>query len=406
MRRRTIAAPIELLAFDHGKMAFVSGPRQAGKTTLAKALISARDDGTYRNWDDVTFRRAWVKDPRSVIPRATRGRPLLVLDELHKARGWKRTLKGVYDTLERPSDILVTGSARLNVYTKGGDSLLGRYVHFRLHPFSLRELEYVEPAVPDDLVEQIRTRSLRTKRSLRSTFDALLEFGAFPEPFLRQDARYARIWRRGRLEKVIREDLRDLSRLPELSRIEMLAALLPERVGSPLSVAALRDDLEVSHDTVTRWLMYLRELYYLFELKPFRGNLRRSLRKEGKAYLWDHSEVDDPAARFETLVAAHLLKACHYWTDTGEGDFALHYVRDKEKREVDFLIVRDRKPWIAIEAKRADETPIGAWKAFLPALKLSLAIQVVEKPGVWRWHTTSRGDVLVASADQILPYFA
>jgi hypothetical protein len=179
----------------------------------------------------------------------------------------------------------------------------------------LRELEYEKPNSPGELLREISARSGLVKKASAATLKSLLEYGSFPEPFLAQDSKYARLWRAGRTEKVIREDLRDLSRLPELSRIEMLAALLPERVGSLLSIAALREDLEVSHDTVSRWLSYLKELYYVFELKPFRGSMRRSLRKEGKLYLWDHSEVDDPAARFENLVAAHLLKACHYWTD-------------------------------------------------------------------------------------------
>src|SRR5258706_12221024 len=151
-------------------MAFVSGPRQAGKPTLAKSLLAKRPEGAYHNWDEVPFRRAWVRDPRALIPEAAQGRALLVLDELHKARGWKRNLKGVFDTLMRPLDILVTGSARLTVYTKGGDSLLGRYLHFRLHPFSLRELERGAPMVPDELEPAIRSRSLRIKRAERATF--------------------------------------------------------------------------------------------------------------------------------------------------------------------------------------------------------------------------------------------
>jgi predicted AAA+ superfamily ATPase len=166
----------------------------------------------------------------------------------------------------------------------------------------------------------------------------------------------------------VREDLRDLSRLPDLSRIEMLVALLPERAGGPLSVQSLREDLEVGHHTVTRWLNYLAELYYLFEVKPWARAIPRALRREGKLYLWDWTEVTEPGHRFENMVACHLLKACHYWTDTGEGQFDLHYVRDKQKREVDFLISRDRKPWLAIECKLSADRLAPGLASFLPKL--------------------------------------
>lgn len=405
LRSRSLVAPIEALAFRYGKMAFLSGPRQSGKTTLAKTLLSKRSAGAYFNWDDVTFRRLWAKDPRAIVPPKRRKRPLVVLDEVHKARGWKRSLKGVYDTIDSGTlDVLVTGSARLNVYAKGGDSLLGRYLHFRLHPFSLRELESRVPMRPDDLEPALRSGALRPARGARTTFESLQAYGAFPEPFLRQDASYCRLWRRGRVEKVVREDLRDLSRIPELSRIEMLAALLPERVASGLSVASLRDDLEVSHDTVTRWLGCLKELYYLFELKPYQRRIRRSIRKQGKGYLWDHSEVPKPAARFENLIASHLLKACHFWTDTGEGNFELFYLRDKEEREIDFLISREGKPWLAVEAKLGETEPAPAWRTFLPALGYPLAVQVVERPGHWRWLGGEEPELLVASADRFLAY--
>ncbi len=402
VRRRYLHDAIDDLAFARGKMAFVGGPRQAGKTTLAKTFLAERG-GRYATWDDVATRRIWVRDPKQLVPKA---REVLALDEIHKARGWKRTIKGIYDTLDHPIDLIVTGSARLDVFRKGGDSLLGRYLHFRLHPFSLRELHDARPMPPDELVESLRTRALRARAADDSDFAALLRFGGFPEPLFAADARVARLWQRSRVEKVIREDLRDLTRIPELGRIEMLAALIPERVGSPLSVASLREDLEVSHDTTSRWLGALRELYYLFDVKPFTRSIRRSLRKEGKTYLWDWTEVDDPGARFENLVACHLLKACDFWTDTGEGRFDLHYVRDKEKREIDFLIVRDGKPMLAVEAKRADTEPSPHFRAFGRALGATFALQIVAAKNHWREHRIGDTTVLVASAAQALRYLA
>ena len=405
MKTRYLQAPLEQLCFSSHKMAFVSGPRQCGKTTMAKLLLSNRPSGLYRNWDDVVFRRQWVKNPSAIVPAPGKTTPLIVLDEIHKAKGWKQALKGVYDTLEHPTDILVTGSARLSIYKKGSDSLTGRYFHFRLHPLSLGELEASETLAPDDALSALFHRARRPSKSALTAFDSLVKFGGFPEPFLGQNERKARLWRRNRIDTVIREDVRDLTRIPELGRIEMLASLLPERVGSLFSMASLREDLEVSFDTVRRWTTLLKDLYYIHEIKPHHESIARSLRKEGKIYMWDYGEVPGPAPRFENMIANHLLKACHLWTDTGEGTFELRYLRNKEKQEVDFLIVRDRRPWLPVEVKLADEDPSPNWKRFLPALKCPYALQLVAKPGVWREHTLGDTHLTVASASEALSYF-
>jgi len=390
-------------------MALVSGPRQCGKTTLAKMLLRERGAGTYHNWDETEFRRLWTKSPRSVLPPESdaRGRivPLIVLDEIHKAKNWKQSLKGVCDTMDPPADILVTGSARLAVYRKGSDSLMGRYYHFRLHPFTLAEVSGCPLLPPETVRAAIWEEGNGSRKQDQAALDALLRFSGFPEPFLAGDERRLNLWRRGRIEKVIREDLRDLSRIPELSQIEMLVSLLPERVGSLFSRAALREDLEVSFDTIRRWMQYLFELYYAFEIKPFTSRISRSLKREGKLYLWDYSEVGDQAARFENLVAAHLLKACHYWTDTGEGRFELFYLRTKEKQEIDFLIVKDQKPWLPVEVRLGDPDPSPNFKRFLPHLGCPLALQLIHSPGHRSEHQAGNTKLLVASAAKVLRIF-
>ncbi|MEO8502101.1 MAG: ATP-binding protein [Vicinamibacteria bacterium] len=389
MEDRYLRGPIERLAFKNDKMAFLSGPRQAGKTTVGRLLMAERARSRYANWDDVEFRRLWVKSPKDIAAFGDasgdgRQRPLVVLDEIHKARSWKQTLKGVYDTLEEPCDILVTGSARLDIYKRGGESLLGRQIGFRLHPFSLGEAEGSKAVSPDAAVAEIfrAKRGRMTPARRQDSLMQLITYGGFPEPFLKQSARFARIWRRGRVEKLVREDLRDLSRIPDLSRIEMLTALLPERAGNTLSIQSLREDLEVSFDTTKRWVGYLKELFYLFEVKPYTRSIPRTLKKEGKLYLWDWSEVEAPGPRFENVVASHLLKAVHFWTDTGEGTFDLHYLKDKERREVDFLITRDRKPWLAVEAKLGETAWSTSFGAFLPHLGCERFVQVVKQPDV------------------------
>jgi predicted AAA+ superfamily ATPase len=193
----------------------IVGKRGRGKTTLAKMLLRQRKTGLYRNWDQAEFRRAWAMNPSAIIPASEGGSvPLVVLDEIHKDRRWKRNLKGVVDTLDAPCDILVTGSARLNVYMKGSDSLLGRHLSFRLHPFSIRELHRADVPAPQPMLEALFTQSERQSGSAKDDLVALMSFGPFPEPLLGQDTRKARLWRRSRERLVVREDLRDLSRLP------------------------------------------------------------------------------------------------------------------------------------------------------------------------------------------------
>jgi len=406
MRQRSLDHAIEEIAFSSHKIAMVSGPRQCGKTTLARTMLERRKTGVYRNWDQVAFRRQWSMNPSDVVPESEgNGVPLVVLDEIHKERRWKRNLKGVYDTLESPCDFLVTGSARLNVYRKGGDSLLGRHYAFRMHPFSVRELERPDVPAPDRMLESLFARAERGHKVPEDALKALMTYGPFPEPLLEQNARKANLWRRNREQLVIREDLRDLSHLPELDRIEMLAALLPERIGSLFSYASMGRDLETSIPTVKRWMAWLKDLYYLFEIKPWSRRIHRSLLREGKVYLWDYGAVPDPAARFEDLVALHLLKTCHTWTDTGEGVFDLFFLRDKEKHEIDFLIVRDGVPWLPVEVKMSDLEPSPNWKRFAPMLPCKRSLQLVYQPA-WKLHDFGPSRLLVAGAAEGLGYFA
>jgi len=405
MKDRSLAKAIEDITFSDHKIAFVSGPRQCGKTTLAKMLLRRRKTGLYHNWDEVEFRRAWARHPSLLIPQARgKGVPLVVLDEIHKDRRWKRNLKGVFDTLKSPCDILVTGSARLNVYMKGSDSLLGRHFSFRLHPFSLRELERKDVLSPDAVLKSLFTRTERGGKFSERNMAALMEYGPFPEPWLAQDVRKARLWRRNREQLIVREDLRDISRLPELGRIEMMTSLLPERVGSLFSPASLGRDIEASIPTINRWMSYLRELYYLFEIKPYSKRIARSLRRAGKVYLWDFASIKDKGARFENLVACHLLKACHFWTDTGEGNFELYFLRNKEKQEIDFLILRDGKPWLPIEVKYNDITPSVNWRKFTAELGCEYGLQLVYRP-YWKIHEYEEKRILVAGAAEALRYF-
>jgi predicted AAA+ superfamily ATPase len=421
-KERYLIAGVNELALRYGKMAFISGPRQCGKTTVTKMLLAERGVGHYYTWDDPAFRRIWAKNPSELIKafKQAATKPLIIFDEIHKAKQWKRTIKGIYDLLSNPLDILVTGSARLNIYKRGGDSLLGRYFQFRLHPFSLGEVLGRDPLTPADFFSKLISscdqtevnstepnsteKDIADQTSAQQHLEDLLMFSGFPEPFLLRDPRFMNAWRLGRVEKIVREDVRDLSNIQELSGVETLVALLPERVASTYNVAQLRDDLQVNYATAKRWMYVLRELYYFFDIKPYQKKVKRSLRKEGKLYLWDYTEVDGIGPRFENLVACHLLKACDYWTDLGYGKYELMFLRDRDKNELDFLITINSKPWLPIEVKTSDENLAPAWKVFLPQLPCDYGLQIVKQPGLARAREIAGKTVFILSADRILQY--
>lgn len=408
--KRYLAKYISELAFDHQKMAFVSGPRQCGKTTMAKMMLQQRGDvGSYYNWDEIKFRRQWKVDPSSLLPeqkqKGNHQKPLVIFDELHKAKLWKRDLKGLYDTSDYRADILITGSARLNVYRKSSDSLLGRYYHFRLHPFSLAEISH-QPTWqhPDTLLSALFSDKKTSHANAQSNLKLLLQFGPFPEPLFSHQQNILNLWQRNRLEKIIREDLRDLSRLPELSQIEILTSLLPERAAQPLSIQSLSEILEVAYSTTKRWLHYLNELYYCYVLSPYSNALHRAIKKEKKLYLWDWSEIDNEGARFENCVASHLLKYCHFLTDIGVGNFELCFLKNKEKMEIDFLITKNKKPFLPIEVKLSDVMPNQSFKTFLPMLPCDVALQLVLQPSVREIYRVGDKRVMVISAADFLNY--
>jgi uncharacterized protein len=255
---------------------------------------------------------------------------LIVLDEIHKYRLWRNLIKGLYDRQKSRRQFLVTGSARLDHYRRGGDSLQGRYHYYRLHPFSLHELN---------------------RKPKSSDLAALLRFGGFPEPLLKQNTRHWKRWQRERKSRVIQEDLVSLEHVREISQLSLLAELLPERVGSLLSIANLRQDLSVAFETADRWVEILENLYYCFRIMPYGLAKLRTIRKERKLYLWDWSLCDNAAARFENLVTSHLLKYCHFLEDTQGDDMSLRFLRDSVGREINFVVLKNGKPEFAVECK-------------------------------------------------------
>jgi uncharacterized protein len=314
------------------KVVFISGPRQVGKTTLAKSFYPKSAE--YFNFDSEEHRllirkQAWRRDC-----------DLVIFDELHKLKKWKSWIKGIYDTEGVRPRLLVTGSARLDAYRKGGDSLAGRFYSYRLHPFSPAEVR--ETCPPDEALDRI------------------LRFGGFPEPFLKASEAGAKRWRRSHADRILRDDLRDIASVRDAKGVETLVELLRQSVGSVISYESLARDLQVSPHTVKGWIGMLESLYLLFVVTPYSRNIARSLLKQPKIYFYDTGFVkDEPGARFENAAACALLKRLHFLEDTEGEKCSLHYLRDKEKREVDFLTVRDGKPELLVETKWSETNPSG-----------------------------------------------
>ena len=353
----------------HRQMAFVSGPRQVGKTTTCRLRADA-----YVNWDDIDDRGLILAGPRSLIDalnldRLTETTPVILFDELHKFPRWKQFLKGFFDAHAGRLRIVATGSSRMEVYHRGGDSLMGRYFPYRMHPFSVSET--VTQELPD------ATRIVRPPRPVdEGDFDALWRHGGYPEPFLKRDLRFSRRWQSLRLEQLVREDVRDLTQVQQLDQLEIMMRLLADRSGHQLIYGNLARQVRVSVDTVRRWVAALCDLHLGFVVRPWYSNVSRSLRKEPKWYLRDWASIENVGQRAETFVACHLLKAVDGWNDMGLGAFELGYLRDKEKREVDFLVARDGRPWFLAEVKYGDESLNPSLKRYQDQVGAPHAFQV------------------------------
>lgn len=330
------------------QMVFLMGPRQVGKTTVSLESASKWAKHLYFNWDNSGERLLFLEGAEAIAAQAglqelTEENPVLIFDEIHKYGKWKNFLKGFFDKYEKVTKIIVTGSARLNVYKRGGDSLMGRYFYYRVHPFSVAEI--VSPIVIED---EIRKTPLPISDE---DWEALIAYGGFPEPFVQRSKKFSNRWQAIRKDQLFREDIRDGTKIQELAQMELLAELLRNQAAQSMDYQSLAKKVGVSNDTVRRWLEVLKSFYYCFSIKPWSKNVTRSLIKEPKYYLWDWALIEDEGQRHENLIASHLLKAVHFWTDRGLGDFDLYYLRTKDKVEVDFLVTKNKKPWFLVEVK-------------------------------------------------------
>jgi predicted AAA+ superfamily ATPase len=337
------------------KMVFIGGPRQVGKTTLSQNLIATQiKPGQYFNWDIDEDRKAilhkqWRKDSK-----------LIIFDELHKYPKWKQWIKGVYDSKISGQQYLVTGSARLDIYRQGGDSLMGRYHYWRLHPFTIDEY-------PNNI-------------SHTEAYERLLKFGGFPEPFMMADEREVRRWRRERFDRILREDIRDLEYIREIQLLYLYVEALRERAGGLITFANIAQGLQISPKTAKSWLGLLERMYIVFPVYPFTASLPRAIQKPPKIYFYDNADtVDNPAVRLENLVATTLIKRLNFLEDYYGYRCQLHYLRDKDGREVDFVTVIDNQIEDLIEVKLSDKNISNSLRYYTEKLKPKRAIQLVGK---------------------------
>src|SRR3989338_6299252 len=355
MKRLYLKIIEEHFASNSTQALFLSGPRQVGKTTIAKEFLKECLYTKYLNWDNLDHRQLILQGPAAIMQGLPFGailkeKPLICFDEIHKYKEWKSFLKGFIDTYREEVKILVTGSARLHVFNKGGESLMGRYFLYRVHPLSLREI--ITPNLRDTLIGQ-------PVESRKADFNKLLTFGGFPDPFIRGEQPYYRKWQRLRHQQFFQGDIRELSNIHELSLLEVLAALIRHQAGQLSNLTSLARKVRVSDQTIRRWISVFESMYFCFTLRPWSNNITRSLLKEPKIYLWDWSQVEDLGQRNENFIAAHLLKAINFWNDSGMGDFELYFLKTKDQQEVDFLITKQGKPWVMLEVKSSSEEPLS-----------------------------------------------
>ena len=380
--------------FLHGRMSFICGPRQIGKTTLAQQhLEGLKQNEHYYNWDSISLRRQFATNPVFFIENLASSlltakkmpagqRPWIVFDEIHKYPQWKNILKGYYDEWKNSIIFVITGSARLDYFRHSGDSLVGRYFLFKMFPLH-----------PNDITGYILNRDvIWHPMSMENPFDEadkefqdatahLYDLTGFPEPLSVASQEFYERWKDTHLTLITGEDIRDLTKITNVQKLQTLFFLLPERVGAPLSLNNIRKFLDCAHASVVNWLEALKKVYLIFDVEPYTSRLSRAVRKERKYYLWDWGILDDPGKRFENFIAVQLQRAVSAWTEWGKGNYQLRYVRTKDKREVDFVITEKNQPCLLIESKKTDKMLAPDLKYFKERIRAPLAMQVVDTPG-------------------------
>ncbi len=399
--RRLIYENIWKKLSAYKQMVFIAGPRQAGKTTLTQILAEDFTNSLYFNWDILEEKRKLIENPSfyEELHRNDNSVPLIIFDELHKYSHWKNYLKSVYDKDMGNYKFVVSGSGRLDMYQKGGDSLAGRYFIFYLWPFTLAEL-----AGNNLSFEQFSSNFIKVHTRANQTqliWNNLSQFSGFPDPYLNGTDHFYQIWSNTYKKQLLREDIRDLASLRSFENVEILFSLLPSKIGSPLSMASLARDINVSFDSVRNWIEIFENFFMVFRISPWSKKISRAITKEKKLYLFDYASIDSPAAKFENMVALELFRAVSNWNDLGLGNFSLHYLRNREKEEVDFLLSNNHNPILLIETKLSDDTAAKSLIKFQKVLNIP-AVQLVNNNDICKIVSSGNLKIMIISADHWL----
>ncbi len=396
MLKRTAYSKLwEQLSADKS-MIMISGPRQAGKTTLARQIEQTKTNSQYFNWDIISNKQKLINDPLffQKINRIDSSKPLIIFDEIHKYPDWKNYLKGVYDEFKDEYLFLITGSGRLDLFRKGGDSLAGRYFMFRLFPFTLSELS---PNKNKNFLSITDDFHLNADKDTSPLWQHLSQTSGFPEPFTKGTRTFFNNWHNAYIHQLIREDIFNFSAIKNIATMELLYSLLPSKVGSNFSINSIARDLQVSFDTVKNWMELFETVFLAFKIGPWTQKISRAITKEKKWYLYNYAEIENEASRFENMVALELLRAISFKNDSGLGRFKLNYIRNKDNKEVDFIISDNHKPVLLIETKLTDTTPSKSLKEIQENLKVP-AIQLVNKNNTFIKTKNSGLPLIVSSA--------
>jgi len=369
-------------------MRFIAGPRQSGKTTLAK--IKLQKEGTqnlYYLWDSRSVRERYKSQElffTQDVPPKKGKKSWVCFDEIHKIKGWKNILKGIFDETQEHYQFIVTGSTKLNVLKKAGDSLSGRYFTFHLFPLMLKEVVgpvTIDPGECQNASDFILER-MNKQRKAQSALSDLLEYSGFPEPFVAHSGAFHKKWSREYLDRVITEDIGLLTNIVDREKLHDLYRLLPELVGNPISENSVAQHLESNPVTIKNYLKRLEDFYLTFKVIPYSHNIKRAILKAAKWYLYDWTGVKDPYNRFENFVATQLYTRLSAWQDLTGTEFMLSYIRDKNKRETDFLILKEREPWLMIEVKYSDAPVDSHHGVIAQALGGIPVVQVCYQEGI------------------------
>lgn len=343
------------------QMRFIAGPRQSGKTTIAKSKLAlSKSNQLYYNWDTKLVRDRYRKETNflasDLLELPVRKNIWVCFDEIHKMPKWKNILKDFFDTYEKKINFIVTGSARLDLFRRAGDSLAGRYFLFKLNPLILSEVlgKKINNILPESTARDYIEKSIAGKKYEQVTMEKILRFSGFPEPLLSGNDVFSKKWHDNYLERIVKEDLRDLSAIHQLEKVMDLIAILPVKVGSPLSINSLKEDLELNFSTVKNYINYLILTYVLFEILPYQKQINRLVKKKRKVYFFDFAIIGDESKRFENFVALELKTRLDLWNDLSEDKYELRFVRTREGNETDFLILKNSLPFFLCEAKLAE----------------------------------------------------